>query len=191
MHLWLRDGKLVSARLRLRSLIDNIDLARSAHPRRQLLADVLTRQLPVTRPGRRNYPRPVGLAQGLGRPYGPLEPEIILGVSSDGRRISLQDCGKTSGNLAIGSGFSTSTFTVNTIFVGEHISRAEDIGFERLVVEYLHLEAWAHESGFDVQSFQLQIWSPLCANCHVMAHRKRITVTSIDELKALIEKTKS
>jgi hypothetical protein len=28
---------------------------------------------------------------------------------------------------------------------------------------------------------------PLCANCHRMAHRKRISVMSIDELKALIE----
>ena len=31
---------------------------------------------------------------------------------------------------------------------------------------------------------------PLCANCHVMAHRRRDTVTSIEELKALIEKAK-
>jgi 5-methylcytosine-specific restriction protein A len=29
---------------------------------------------------------------------------------------------------------------------------------------------------------------PLCANCHRMAHRRRTTVTSIDELKTLIEK---
>jgi 5-methylcytosine-specific restriction endonuclease McrA len=32
---------------------------------------------------------------------------------------------------------------------------------------------------------------PLCANCHAMAHRRRDTVTSINKLKALIEKTKS
>ncbi len=31
---------------------------------------------------------------------------------------------------------------------------------------------------------------PLCANCHAMAHRRRATVTSIEELKALIEKAK-
>jgi len=31
---------------------------------------------------------------------------------------------------------------------------------------------------------------PLCANCHVMAHRRK-TVTSIEELKALIEQAKS
>jgi 5-methylcytosine-specific restriction enzyme A len=31
---------------------------------------------------------------------------------------------------------------------------------------------------------------PLCANCHAMAHRRRDTVTPIEELKALIEKAK-
>ena len=28
---------------------------------------------------------------------------------------------------------------------------------------------------------------PLCANCHAMAHRSKTTVTSIEELRALIE----
>lgn len=32
---------------------------------------------------------------------------------------------------------------------------------------------------------------PLCANCHVMARRKRTTVTSIEEPKALIDKAAS
>src|SRR5215213_6126664 len=31
---------------------------------------------------------------------------------------------------------------------------------------------------------------PLCANCHAMAHRRRATVTSIEELKELVEKAK-
>ena len=32
---------------------------------------------------------------------------------------------------------------------------------------------------------------PLCANCHAMVHRRRTTVTSIEELKALIEEAAS
>ncbi len=32
---------------------------------------------------------------------------------------------------------------------------------------------------------------PLCANCHAMAHRRRATVTSIEELKELIEKARA
>jgi 5-methylcytosine-specific restriction enzyme A len=31
---------------------------------------------------------------------------------------------------------------------------------------------------------------PLCANCHVMAHRKKNAVTSVEDLKALIEEAK-
>jgi predicted HNH restriction endonuclease len=32
---------------------------------------------------------------------------------------------------------------------------------------------------------------PLCANCHAMAHKRRDTVTTIEESKALIEKASS
>jgi predicted HNH restriction endonuclease len=32
---------------------------------------------------------------------------------------------------------------------------------------------------------------PLCANCHAMAHKRRDTVTSIEELKELIGEAKS
>jgi hypothetical protein len=31
---------------------------------------------------------------------------------------------------------------------------------------------------------------PLCANCHVMSHRRRVSLTSIEELKELLEKAK-
>ncbi|MDP9440314.1 MAG: HNH endonuclease, partial [Actinomycetota bacterium] len=31
---------------------------------------------------------------------------------------------------------------------------------------------------------------PLCSNCHSMAHRRKDTVTSVDELKGLIKKAK-
>ena len=33
--------------------------------------------------------------------------------------------------------------------------------------------------------------APLCANCHAMAHRRRETVTSIEELRDLIKKAKT
>src|SRR5215216_7358180 len=76
------------------------------------------------------------------------EPKTILGLSSKGRLITLHDCTQTSDNLAIGRGFSTSTFVVNTVLVGEHFGNADDIGFERLVVEYLYTEAWSCATGF-------------------------------------------
>ncbi len=93
----------------------------------------------------------LGSLKGLKGVVDTLEPEIILGLSSDGKSITLKECGKTLGSLAFGSGFSTSAFYVNTVLVGEHFGRAEDVGFERLVVNYLHLEAWADASGFEVK----------------------------------------
>lgn len=92
----------------------------------------------------------MGSLKGLEGIIDPLEPEMILGLSSDGKLVTLKDCGRTLGNLRFGSGFSTSTFAADTVFVGEHFERPEDVGFERLVVEYLHLEAWAGTSGFDI-----------------------------------------
>jgi hypothetical protein len=90
----------------------------------------------------------MGSLQGLEGFTEPFEPEIIYGLSSDGKLITLKDCGKTLGNLRFGGGFSTSAYAANTIFVGQHFERPEDVGFERLVVEYLNLEAWADSSGF-------------------------------------------
>ena len=96
----------------------------------------------------------MGSLKGLEGIMKPLEPEIILGLSSDGKSVTLKGCGKTLGSLRFGSGFSTSTFSVNTVLVGEHFERPEDVGFERLVVEYLHLEAWAHQSGIQPSYFE-------------------------------------
>ena len=52
-----------------------------------------------------------------------LGPEIIVGRESHGKFITLQHCRQTLGNFTIGSGFSTSSFAVNTVFVGEHFDR--------------------------------------------------------------------
>lgn len=92
----------------------------------------------------------MGSLKGLRGIIDPLEPEIVLGLSSDGKKITLKGCGRTLGNLRFGGGFSTSSFAADTVFVGEHFKRPGDVGFERLVVEYLHLEAWADASGFDI-----------------------------------------
>jgi hypothetical protein len=83
----------------------------------------------------------MGSLKGLEGIVDPIEPEIILGLSSDGKLLTLKDCAKTFGNLRFGSGFSTSTFAANTVFVGEHFERPGEVGFERLIVEYLHLGA--------------------------------------------------
>src|SRR5215208_1634119 len=96
----------------------------------------------------------LGSFKGLEGIIDPFDPKIILGLSSGGRLITLHDCRQTSGNLAIGRGISTSTFAVNTVLVGEHFGNVEDIGFERLVVEYLYAEAWACATGFKFKFYK-------------------------------------
>ena len=70
----------------------------------------------------------MGSLKGLEGIVDPLEPEIILGLSSDGKSLTLKDCAKTLGNLRFGSGFSTSIFAANTVFVGEHFERQRTSG---------------------------------------------------------------
>jgi hypothetical protein len=94
----------------------------------------------------------LGSPKGLEGVIEPIEPEIILGLSSDGEYITLKDCGRTKGSVRFGPGFATSTFAANTVFVGAQFGRAEDVGFERLIVEYLHLGEWTGASGFEIKA---------------------------------------
>lgn len=38
--------------------------------------------------------------------------------------------------MSIGAGFSISSFSADMVIVGEHFERPEDVGFERLIVEF-------------------------------------------------------
>ncbi len=88
---------------------------------------------------------------GIGNLVGSPTYDIILGLSSHGKDVTLKDCRRTQGNFRFGSGFSTSAYAGDTVFVGEHFERPEDVGFEGLSVEYSHLEEWAGVSGFALQ----------------------------------------
>src|SRR5215207_3162497 len=93
----------------------------------------------------------LGSLRGLEGVMENLGPELILGTSSDGRSITLTGCDRDTGTLSIGGGFATSSFSADMVIVGEHFGRPEDVGFERLIVEYLHLDAWADTTGFEIE----------------------------------------
>ena len=86
--------------------------------------------------------------KGLEGIVDPLEPEVILGLPSDGKPITLKGCGRTLRSFRFGAGFST--FAADEVFVGEHFERPGDVGFESPIVEYLHVGAWADASGFKI-----------------------------------------
>jgi len=83
--------------------------------------------------------------------FGPmLDPELILGLSNKGNPLTLRYCAEIKSDLTIGQGFATSSFNCDAVFVGEHFQSHADVGFERLIIEYLHLDAWAGVTGFEL-----------------------------------------
>ena len=79
-----------------------------------------------------------------------LKLEIILGISSDGKNITLYKCFETKSNFSF-PGLSTSSFYADNVFVGAHFQKPEDIKFKSLFVHYLYLDEWVDVSGFDIQ----------------------------------------
>jgi len=79
-----------------------------------------------------------------------LEPEIILGVSSNGKNITLHKCFETKSSFSF-PGFQTSSFYANLVFIGAHFQKLENIKFKSLFVHYLHLDEWVNISGFDIK----------------------------------------
>lgn len=79
-----------------------------------------------------------------------LEPEIILGVSSNGKNITLYKCFETKSSFSL-PGFQTSSFYANLVFIDAHFQKSEDIKFKSISVRYLHLDEWVNISGFDIK----------------------------------------
>ncbi|KUJ95287.1 MAG: hypothetical protein H5T94_04165 [Pseudothermotoga sp.] len=73
-------------------------------------------------------------------------PEIILGFSSDGKKITLHKCFEIDSRFAI-PGFQTSLFEALEAFVGVHFQTKDEIKFKSLSVHYSHLNLRSHLSG--------------------------------------------
>ena len=73
--------------------------------------------------------------------------KIILGVTYDGKNITLQDCSLHpipghARNLSI------RLLYASIVYIGVHFKKEEDIKFKELFIYYLHLTEWVHISGF-------------------------------------------
>ena len=77
-------------------------------------------------------------------------PRIILGESSNGKSITLNECIETDVSISF-PGFQTSSFYANKIFVGAHFQKEEDIQFKNFSVRFLHLDEWVNISGFSIE----------------------------------------
>jgi len=74
--------------------------------------------------------------------------EVVLGVSSDGKDITLLDCLEFKGSLT--SKLQTSSLYVSRSFVGTHFIKADDVKFKKVSVRYTYLDEWVGISGFDI-----------------------------------------
>lgn len=77
----------------------------------------------------------------------PLELDMILGVSSDGKVITLYKCFET-GSKWTSAGLLSTSFYANIVFVGWHFPKPEDLRFNNLSINYSYLEEWTGITGF-------------------------------------------
>lgn len=75
------------------------------------------------------------------------EVDIILGVASDGKIVTLYRCYGRRFHTSM-PGVSSLSFTVGFVFVGHHFEKEEDIVFISLSINYSHLEDWTGITGF-------------------------------------------
>lgn len=79
------------------------------------------------------------------------QPDIILGISANGKQITLHRCIETNISASFPLGFQTSRFHAQMIFIGAHFQRFADIKFSSISVHYTHLDAWTNISGFNFE----------------------------------------
>lgn len=76
-----------------------------------------------------------------------LQPDIISGITSNGKIITLYKCYESQSHMSM-PGFLRSSFIASRVFLGYHFEKEEDIIFESLSLNYSHLEEWARITGF-------------------------------------------
>lgn len=80
-----------------------------------------------------------------------INPEIILGVSVDGKPITLQKCTQISGSAGM-TGISISGFSPSFVYDGVHFSNGEQSKFRELSIGFLNLDEWFSKSAFSTKS---------------------------------------
>ena len=80
--------------------------------------------------------------------YGSIENKIILGFTSNGKKVTLLNCFANSRRMSM-PGFSTSTFSALFLFIGRYYQTTEEMYFDRCSIEYTDFNYWLNISGFD------------------------------------------
>lgn len=72
---------------------------------------------------------------------------IILGVTSKGKHITLYKCYETKSSFSM-PGYPTTIYQIQYIFEGEHFETPESLSFERYLISFSNLENWTGVTGF-------------------------------------------
>jgi len=76
-----------------------------------------------------------------------LQPLIILGITSNGKIITLYKCYESRSHISM-PGFLSSSFIASVAFLGCHFEKEEKIRFDFLSLNYSYLEEWTGITGF-------------------------------------------
>lgn len=76
--------------------------------------------------------------------------DIILGLASDGKTITLTNCMATSAKSALFS-FPVLAFRAEIAFVGAHFQSGNEMLFKSVFIDYSYLNEWLSTSGFSLQ----------------------------------------
>jgi hypothetical protein len=77
---------------------------------------------------------------------------LILGITSQGREVSLLNCIQTKGNVSSGEyiGVPVTEFRVTFAFIGVHFLNPGAVSFKKVAVNYYCLEEWMDQNPFQV-----------------------------------------
>lgn len=89
----------------------------------------------------------IGSFKGLKDLNAFLQPNIILGIASNGKIITLYKCYESQSHMSM-PGFLSSCFIACVLFLGHHFEKEEDIIFDSLSLNYSNLEEWTRITGF-------------------------------------------
>ncbi len=89
----------------------------------------------------------IGSFKGLDKFNEFLQPKIILGITSNGKFITLYKCYESQSHMSM-PGYISSSFIISVVLMGHHFEKEEDIIFDNLSLNYSHLEEWTRITGF-------------------------------------------
>jgi hypothetical protein len=111
-----------------------------------------------------------GMVQGIEPPN---EIAIILGIATNGIRITLTRCHK-SGSKPTMNGLTTYRYTGHDVYLGQNFDTEENIQFDTIEISYSNLAEWYPISGISIDPLSIQ------------DHKLKINYSPVDNVKAKI-----